>query len=124
MVLRLLLRPAQRRSRDADLTETAIGGSCMKVLGISPLDKDSTVSIVEDGRILYAAGEERFTRTKLQDGFPSESLEAALAFTGLKPQDIDVVAYPFLTWQQETKLFEKNLSSETEFLKTFEDSEL
>ena len=34
----------------------------MKVLGISPLDKDSTVTLVEDGRILFAAGEERFTR--------------------------------------------------------------
>ena len=34
----------------------------MKVLGISPLDKDSTVTIVEDGRITYAAAEERFTR--------------------------------------------------------------
>jgi carbamoyltransferase len=96
----------------------------MRVLGISPLDKDSTVSIVEDGRILFAAGEERFTRIKLQDGFPWDSLEAAFAFTGLEPKDIDVVAYPFLTWQQETKLFEKNLATETEFLKTFEDTEL
>ena len=42
----------------------------MKVLGISPLDKDATVTLVEDGEIIYAAGEERFTRVKLQDGFP------------------------------------------------------
>ena len=42
----------------------------MKVLGISPLDKESTVAIVEDGAITFAAAEERFTRTKLQDGFP------------------------------------------------------
>jgi len=41
----------------------------MKVLGISPLDKDATVSIVEDGEILFAAGEERFSRVKQQDGF-------------------------------------------------------
>ncbi len=27
----------------------------MKVLGISPLDKDATASLVEDGRILFAA---------------------------------------------------------------------
>jgi len=27
----------------------------MKVLGLSPLDKDSTVTIVEDGVITYAA---------------------------------------------------------------------
>ena len=56
----------------------------MKVLGISPLDKDATVSIVEDGRILYAAGEERFTRVKLQTGFPWKSLEAGLELTGMR----------------------------------------
>jgi carbamoyltransferase len=37
----------------------------MIVLGISPLDKDSTVSIVVDGKLVFAAGEERFTRNKL-----------------------------------------------------------
>ena len=42
----------------------------MKVLGFSPLDKDSTVTLIEDGRIMFAAGEERFSRVKLQDGFP------------------------------------------------------
>ena len=48
----------------------------MKVLGISPLDKDSTVTIVEDGRITFAAAEERFSRVKLQDGFPWQALQA------------------------------------------------
>jgi carbamoyltransferase len=96
----------------------------VNVLGISPLDKDSTVSIVQDGRILYAAGEERFTRTKLQDGFPWQSLETGLAFTGLALADIDLVAYPFLTWEQETALFEKNLAGERGFIKTFDDPDL
>jgi carbamoyltransferase len=50
----------------------------MIVLGISPLDKDSTVSIVVDGKLVFAAEEERFTRNKLQDGFPTESLQAGL----------------------------------------------
>ena len=36
----------------------------MKVLGISPLDKDSTVTIVDDGKVTFAAGEERL-RTAL-----------------------------------------------------------
>ena len=53
----------------------------MKVLGISPLDKDSTVTLVEDGKILYAAAEERFTRVKLQDGFPWCALENAFEKT-------------------------------------------
>ena len=41
----------------------------MIVLGISPLDKDATVSLVANGKVLFAAGEERLTRNKLQDGF-------------------------------------------------------
>ena len=41
----------------------------MIVLGISPLDKDAIVSLVANGKVLFAAGEERLTRDKLQDGF-------------------------------------------------------
>ena len=88
----------------------------MKVLGVSPLDKDSTVSLMEDGRMLYAAAEERFTRVKLQDGFPWRALEDALQTTGTTVDEIDSVTYPFLPWEEETRLFQRNLSNEREFL--------
>jgi len=88
----------------------------MKVLGISPLDKDSTVTLDDDGRIVYAAAEERFTRTKLQDGFPWKALANALETTGTKPEEIELVTYPFLDWQTETRLFERNLAEERDFL--------
>jgi carbamoyltransferase len=92
----------------------------MKVLGISPLDKDSTVTIVEDGVITYAAAEERFTRVKLQSGFPWQALEDALDRTGSKAADIDKVVYPFLPYDEETRLFERNLQKEREFLEEAE----
>ncbi len=88
----------------------------MIVLGVSPLDKDSTVSLVENGKVLFAAGEERFTREKLQSGFPSEALQAGLQFTGISLGDIDVVAYPFFDWKKETQLFTINLKDESRFL--------
>jgi carbamoyltransferase len=88
----------------------------MKVLGISPLDKDATVTFSEDGRLRYAAGEERFTRVKLQDGFPWQALQDGLARTGWDASEIDEVAYPFLGWEEETRLFEKNLAHERDFL--------
>jgi carbamoyltransferase len=88
----------------------------MKVLGISPLDKDSTVTLVEDGKITYAAAEERFTRVKLQDGFPWCALENAFETTRTKVTEIDRVVYPFLTADQETRLFERNLARERDFL--------
>src|SRR6478735_8042046 len=88
----------------------------MKVLGISPLDKDSTVTVVEDGRLLYAAGEERFTRVKLQDGFPWQALQDALRFTGFEASDFDSVSYPFFTSEEETRLFQRSLDAEREFI--------
>jgi carbamoyltransferase len=92
----------------------------MIVLGISPLDKDSTVSLVEDGKVVFAAGEERFTRNKLQDGFPAEALQAGLDYTGISVKDIDAVAYPFFNWTKETELFTKNLQDENAFLQGIE----
>lgn len=92
----------------------------MKVLGISPLDKDATVSIVEDGEILFGAGEERFTRVKQQSGFPAKAIEEALRYTGLSIEDIDLVAYPFLTAEGEAKLIQKDLDEEKAFLDRFE----
>ena len=94
----------------------------MKVLGLSPLDKDSTVTIVEDGVITYAAAEERFTRVKLQSGFPWQALEDAMDRTGTKPEEIDRVVYPFLPYAEETRLFERNLEKERDFLEEAEPS--
>lgn len=68
----------------------------MRVLGISPLDKDVTVSFVEDGAVLFACGEERLSRIKLQDGFPHRALKLGLEKTGWTLDSIDCVAYGFL----------------------------
>ena len=94
----------------------------MKVLGLSPLDKDSTVTLTEDGVIKYAAAEERFTRVKLQDGFPWQALQDAFDRTGSSAEDVDVVAYPFFTSDEETRMFTKNLQSERAFLEQAVDS--
>ncbi len=96
----------------------------MKILGISPLDKDATASLVEDGRILFAAGEERFNRVKQTSGFPLRAIRAALEATGTDPQDIDVVAYPFLTWDKETELIQRCLADESEFQARFQEPDL
>jgi carbamoyltransferase len=81
----------------------------MKVLGISPLDKDATVSLVEDGRVLFAAGEERFSRIKHHAGFPEMALEAALRATGTRSDEIDLVVYPFLDADQEIRMMTDNM---------------
>ncbi len=88
----------------------------MIALGLSPLDKDATVTLMESGKILFAAGEERFTRNKLQDGFPAQALQAALDYCKLSLKDIDVVAYPFFEAHKEALLFTKNIQAESDFL--------
>lgn len=88
----------------------------MKVLGISPLDKDASISLVENGKILFAAGEERFTRNKLQNGFPAEALQIALQYTGTHQEDIDMVLYPFFAWKREAQLITGNVRNEKAFL--------
>jgi len=94
----------------------------MKVLGISPLDKDATASIVEDGKILFAAGEERFSRNKQQDGFPAQAVLKALEYTNTRPEEIDLVAYPFLSADHEAKLYQQNLLDEKDFVARYEET--
>jgi carbamoyltransferase len=76
----------------------------MRVLGISPLDKDSTVSFVEDGRVVFACGEERLTRVKLQSGFPHSALTLGFRATGWNKESIDIVAYGFFDGKEEGRL--------------------
>ncbi len=53
---------------------------------------DSGVAVVEDGKILFAANEERFTRRKQENCFPDKALLSALAVLKLSPSDFDSVA--------------------------------
>jgi len=84
----------------------------MKVLGISPLDKDSTITIVEDGVIKYAAAEERFTCVKLQDGFPWRALENGLAATAVTVTATETTTHR--TLDDITALIDSSQLSQTE----------
>ncbi len=96
----------------------------MRVLGISPLDKDATVSMVEDGRVLFAAAEERYSRRKQHAGFPFRAVEEALARTGTRPEDLDEVSYPFFGWRREVELIEAAFAAERRFHDTWSRADL
>ena len=87
----------------------------MRILGISPLDKDSTVSFMEDGKVVFACGEERLSRVKLQSGFPHRALKLGLARTGWTTDSIDQVAYAFFEGSEEARLIEKAGSDDKTF---------
>ncbi len=82
----------------------------MKVLGISPLDKDSTVSFVEDGKVLFAAGEERYSRIKQHAGFPYKAIADGLRYLNWTTKDIELVAYAFLSADREEELMTTNIN--------------
>jgi carbamoyltransferase len=86
----------------------------MRVLGISPLDKDATVSLMEDGRVVFACAEERLSRVKLQSGFPERALTLGLARTGWDPASIDSVAYAFYDWDEEARLIKEAMIRDEE----------
>jgi carbamoyltransferase len=65
----------------------------MNVLGISAYYHDSAACLVQDGNIVAAAQEERFTRKKHDEGFPSNAIEYCLRTGGVGAQGIDVVSF-------------------------------
>ena len=75
----------------------------MRILGISAYYHDAAAAIVVDGRIIAAAQEERFTRIKHDPAFPHHAIRACIAQAGLRPADIDLVAFydkPFLKFER------------------------
>jgi carbamoyltransferase len=86
----------------------------MRVLGISPLDKDATASFLEDGRIVFACGEERLSRVKLQDGFPHRAVRLGLEWTGWKAESIDVVSYAFFDGDAEAELIRQSVAHDAQ----------
>ncbi|MDC0074724.1 carbamoyltransferase [Alphaproteobacteria bacterium] len=64
----------------------------MNILGISD-SHEAHACIVQDGEILAAVAEERFSRVKSDMGYPKKAIENVLEITKLDPKDIDLVAF-------------------------------
>ena len=75
----------------------------MKILGLSAFYHDSAACLVEDGRIVAAAQEERFTRKKHDATFPIKAIEFCLNAGGITAKDLDFVAFyekPFIKFER------------------------
>jgi carbamoyltransferase len=73
------------------------------ILGISAFYHDSAACLVQDGRIVAAAQEERFTRKKHDPSFPKHAVEYCLREGGIHVSDVDYVAFyekPFLKFDR------------------------
>ncbi len=89
----------------------------MNVLGIHD-GKDAGVCLLSNGRTVYAANEERFSRKKLHFGFPYLALRDLMETTGVRPGEIDRVSvgfqamvetedYPIYSDIEDTTVFQK-----------------
>lgn len=75
----------------------------MNILGISAFYHDSAACLVQDGKVVCAAQEERFTRIKHDSAFPAKAIRFCMDFAGLRPQDLDYVVFydkPFLKFER------------------------
>jgi carbamoyltransferase len=63
----------------------------MKILGISCYYHDAAACIVDDGEIIAAAQEERFTRVKHDESFPANAIRYCMAEAGI--DQLDAVAF-------------------------------
>ena len=65
----------------------------MRILGISAFYHDSAAALVEDGNVVAAAQEERFSRRKHDPRFPHEAIRYCLAQAGCTLDDVDHVVF-------------------------------
>lgn len=75
----------------------------MYILGISCLYHDSAACLIQDGTILSAAQEERFTRKKHDPRFPRHAITCCLDQAGITGSDLGYVVFydkPFLTFER------------------------
>jgi carbamoyltransferase len=69
----------------------------MLTLGVSNM-RDAAAALVENGRVIAAAEEERFVRVKHASGVPVQAIRYCLRERGVRLKDVDAVAVPWKYW--------------------------
>lgn len=76
------------------------------ILGVSAFYHDSAAALLQDGEIIAAAQEERFSRKKHDPRFPHRAINYCLEEAFINPQDLDAIVFydnPLLTWDRVLK---------------------
>ncbi|MFN0244816.1 MAG: carbamoyltransferase [Planctomycetota bacterium] len=75
----------------------------MNILGLSFYYHDSSAALVQDGVLVAAAEEERFSRRKHDSGFPELAIDFVLKTGGITLADVDYVVFyekPFVKFER------------------------
>jgi len=73
------------------------------ILGISAFYHDSAAALIQDGIIIAAAQEERFTRKKHDSGYPQNAVNFVLKFAKINISQVDHIVFyekPFLKFER------------------------
>jgi carbamoyltransferase len=89
------------------------------ILGLSAYYHDSAAALLEDGNIVAAAQEERFTRRKHDAGFPANAINYCLAEAGITLADVDEVVFYDKPLVKFERLLETYLSYAPNGLRSF-----
>jgi carbamoyltransferase len=65
----------------------------VRVLGINCFSHDTAACLLEDGRLVALAEEERFNRQRHTKRFPDQAIELCLGLAGIGVGEVDVVAF-------------------------------
>jgi carbamoyltransferase len=65
------------------------------ILGLNAFGHDAAAVLLVDGEPVFGASEERYDRQRHSAAWPAGALRAALAHAGLRPSDVDAVAFPW-----------------------------
>src|SRR5258708_126986 len=65
----------------------------MIILGLNAFHADSAAALVQDGKLIAAAEEERFRRVKHWAGLPSAAVAYCLREAGIRLSDVDHIAF-------------------------------
>jgi carbamoyltransferase len=91
----------------------------MKILGISAYYHDSAAALLEDGDIVAAAQEERFSRKKHDSRFPAQAIRYCLSEAGMSIADIEYVVFYDKPLVKFERLLETYLSYAPKGLRSF-----
>jgi carbamoyltransferase len=75
----------------------------MNILGLSFYYHDSSAALVQDGRLVAAGEEERFSRLKHDSGFPALAIQFVLKRAGITIHDVDYAVFyekPFVKFER------------------------
>ena len=81
------------------------------ILGISCYYHDSAAVILIDGKIAFAAQEERYTRIKHDSSFPFFAIKESLKYCSLSLADVDAIVFyekPFIKFERLIETYLKN----------------